>query len=201
MIQILKTACLLLIMCCFINANAQEVKISKFDLIQADKEVLLFWTIDSGSTCNAMTIMRSLDGLDYKEIGYIGGVCGNSSSPTPYNFTDENPLLNTVNFYKLQLGYGQFTEVKSIKVQYIESGKLFVYPNPTIVNTIIEFNNNNSRRYSVIITSSFGNVVFVKDEITESQILLNTFGWSTGAYYIILFDNSGSILKEKLIIK
>lgn len=184
----------------FISAKAQHVNLSNFYLIPNNKEVLLYWTIDSGPTCNGITVWHSSDSVNYEEIGNIGGVCGSSSSATPYNFTDKSPLLNLVNYYKLRLGYAQFTEVKTITLKYTEPGKLYVYPNPSINQAKIEFNNDRNKEFSLTITNSIGNVIYKKEGVTESEIYLDTSSWNNGSYYITLTDDSGNALKEKLII-
>lgn len=184
----------------FISSKAQHVNLSNFYLIPNNKEVLLYWTIDSGPTCNGITVWHSSDSVNYEEIGNIGGVCGSSSSATPYNFTDKSPLLNLVNYYKLRLGYAQFTEVKTITLKYTEPGKLYVYPNPSINQAKIEFNNDRNKQFSLTVTNSIGNVIYKKEDVTESEMYLDTSSWNNGSYYITLTDDSGNVLKEKLII-
>lgn len=180
--------------------KAQHVNFSNFYLIPNDKEVLMYWTIDSGSTCNGITVWHSTDSINYTEIGRIYGVCGSSSSSTLYNFTHKFPQLNTKNYYKLQLGYSQFTKAQTIFIKYIEPGILHLFPNPSTGETTIEFNNEQLMHYSIIITNKLGKLVYKKEEILEEEILLNTAEWDQGTYSITVSDNSGKILQEKLII-
>lgn len=183
-----------------IAVKAQHINLSNFYLIPNNKEVLMYWTIDSGPTCNGITVWHSTDSLNYEEIGNIGGVCGSSSSAIPYNFTHTSPTLNSTNYYKLRLGYTQFSEIKTITIKYTEPGKLYVYPNPTADKTIIEFNNDHLDRYSVIISNNIGNAIYKEEDITEGRIQINTTGWNSGTYFITVTDNGGRVLKEKLII-
>ena len=69
-------------------------------------KVLLAWTIKSGSVCNGIQIYRSStgDSVNFDLIEDIQGVCGDLSSPVAYTFTDEDPMPNQVNYYKLLLG-------------------------------------------------------------------------------------------------
>ena len=89
---------------------AQKINYSNFFLFQDNKQITLHWSIDSGPTCNGITILRSLDTLNFEVIGNILGVCGNITSSQIYYFTDTNPISSNYNFYKLRLGYGQFTK-------------------------------------------------------------------------------------------
>lgn len=198
--RIFKNILLIQLLGSFVSLKAQHVNLSNFYLIPNNKEVLMYWTIDSGPTCNGITVWHSSDSINYEEIGNIGGVCGSSSAATPYNFTDKSPLLNSVNYYKLRLGYTQFTEVKTITIKYTEPGKLYVYPNPSINQAKIEFNNDRNKQFSLTVTNSIGNVIYKKEDVIESEIFLDTSSWNNGSYYITLTDDSGNILKEKLII-
>ena len=190
---------LLLIGNCYVGI-AQKVNLSNFFLIPNNKDVLLYWTIDSGPTCNGITVWRSSDSINYIEIGSIGGICGSSSSAIPYNFTDGNPILNQTNYYKIRLGYTQFSDVKTVHIKYTEPGKLIIKPNPSSDNVIIEFNNENSIKYELTITNSVGNRVYVKGDISGNKVDLNTTGWGEGTYFVTLIEAGGKIFKEKLII-
>lgn len=179
---------------------AQKVNLSNFFLIPDNKQVLLYWTIESGPTCNGMTVWRSTDSLNYEEVGSIPGICGSSSSATPYNFTDKSPVLNKANYYKIRLGYSQFSEVKYLRLKYIEPGKIIVKPNPAKENIVIEFNNDNNEGYRLTLYNSNGTSVFNKESMTESSFTLATAAFDAGTYFIILENSGGRILKEKLII-
>lgn len=179
---------------------AQKVNLSNFFIIPNGKQILLYWTIDSGPTCNGITVWHSTDSVNYVEIGDIGGICGSSSSAIPYNFTDKNPTLNQTNFYKIRLGYSQFSEVKTVQINYTEPGKLIIKPNPSSENVVIEFNNEAANHYQLTVTNSSGNTVYTKENISESKIELNTTGWSAGTYYVTLAEPGGKKLKDKLII-
>lgn len=195
----------IIILLIFILSNhflivAQKVNLSNFFLIPDNKQVLLYWTIDSGPTCNGTTVWRSIDSLNYEEVGSIPGICGSSSSATPYNFTDKNPVLNKTNYYKIRLGYSQFSEIKFLRLEYIEPGKITLKPNPTKENCTIEFNNDNNKNYRLTLINSVGMSVFSKEGISDRSFTLNTRLFDSGNYFIILEDSDGSILKEKLVI-
>ena len=56
-----------------------------------------------------------------------------------------------------------------------------------------------NKQFSLTVTNSIGNVIYKKEVIIESEIFLDTSSWNNGSYYITLTDDSGNILKEKLI--
>ena len=119
---------------------SQKVNLSGFIVFLNDKEALLHWNIDSGPTCKGIAILHSTDTINFEEIGSISGVCGNSSSGTPYNFTHNNPVLNKINYYKIRMGFSQFSEIKSLYISYIAPGQLIIKPNPANELFNIEFN-------------------------------------------------------------
>ena len=97
-------------------------------------KVLLAWTIKSGSVCNGIQIYRSstADSVNFDLIEDIQGVCGDLSSPVAYTFTDEDPMPNQVNYYKLLLGGQEFSEVLGIEVLLIPSNSYLLKPHPVI---------------------------------------------------------------------
>ncbi len=75
-----------------------------FSLFENNGKVYLNWSIVSGSTCNGIQIYRSTDSVMFTQVGNIPGICGSSSSAISYNFIDDNPVKNKVNYYRLELG-------------------------------------------------------------------------------------------------
>lgn len=182
------------------SSSAQDVILADFYLLQRNTEVSLHWTIDRGPTCAGITILRSSDSIVYLEVGNIGGICGSSSSAIQYSFTDSNPLLNQTNYYKLQLGFTQFSDPQAIYVGYTEPGKLIVKPNPTSRNVSIEFNNDTNDTFELVILNSSGETVLLKKDVSGNEILLNTTNWSVGVYIVTLVGADGVSLKQKFLI-
>lgn len=183
-----------------ILSNAQKINLANFYLTQNDKEVLLSWTIDAGPTCNGITVWHSVDSINYTEVGNIAGVCGSTSSSIPYNFKHDSPVINKTNYYKLRLGYTQFSEVRFSYLEFIEHGKIIIKPNPSTDNVSIAFNNDKNETFSLTIINSAGLKVFESHGIKENSIALNTSTFDNGNYYVLLMDSGGRVIKEKLLI-
>lgn len=190
---------ILLIGYCFLGFS-QKVNLANFYVIQDNKQVLLYWTIDSGPTCNGIAVMHSTDSVNFEEVGNIAGVCGSTSSSIPYNFKHDNPIVNKTNYYKIRLGFSQFSEIKLVTLNYIEHGKIKIKPNPANENVSIEFNNDKNEFYSITLINSAGLKVFEKEKFRENNITINTSDFQTGNYYIVLMDSDGRTIKEKLLI-
>ena len=183
-----------------ILSSAQKINLANFYLNQDNKEVLLSWTIDAGPTCNGITVWHSIDSINYTEVGNIAGVCGSTSSSIPYNFKHDNPVLNKTNYYKLRLGFSQFSEIRFLYLEFIEHGKIIVKPNPSIDNVSIAFNNDRNETFSLTIINSAGLKVFESPGIRENSVIVNTSTFDNGNYYVLLMDSGGRIFKEKLLI-
>ena len=91
-------------------------QVSKFTVESINGKAYLNWTIDAGGTCNGIRILRSTDSLIFQEVGLLEGVCGSLSFPTNYTYTDESPLVNKVNYYKLDRYRDWETDRKSTRL-------------------------------------------------------------------------------------
>lgn len=180
---------------------AQKVNFSGFELYQNEDDVLVHWNIDSGATCNGIGILRSIDDtLHFIEVGYIPGICGNSTSSTPYNFSDTNPELNKTNYYKIRMGFSQFSETKSIYLSYIEPNSLLLVPNPSHDFCEIKFNNNKHQSLSIEVTNDKGQQVLFIQDVRQNFYKLNVSFLKLGSYNIVLRNNSDKIAQNRLVV-
>ena len=184
----------------FSTIHSQSVNLSGLSIFQKDKLILLHWNIDSGPTCNGMSILHSTDMIIFNEIGNISGICGNSSSSTSYNFTHSTPVLNQINYYKIRLGTSQFSEIIYLYYTYVEPGNVLIKPNPANDVFEIKFNNDKNLTYTLEIIDSKGRLVLTKDKITGTSYTLNSSLFETGTYSVILRDENNKISKNKLCI-
>lgn len=181
--------------------NAQTVNLSDFTLIPNNKQVILFWTIDSGPTCNGISILHSKDSLHFTEIGDIPGICGSSDAKKPYNYTDEHPVLGEKNYYKIKLGSNQYSEIRSVLLQYREQGKLYVIPNSANERVSLEFNNDNAREHALTIYSASGKTIFEIKGVRGDKIEVQTGPWDDGTYYAFLKNENGQSTIATILIR
>ena len=154
-------------------------------------KVLLAWTIKSGSVCNGIQIYRSTieDSINFELIEDIQGVCGDMSSPVAYTFTDENPLQNQVNYYKLLLGGQEFSEVLGIEVLLIPSNSYLLKPHPIVSSSSLYFYNSNNNDVELKVFDDFGSVVY-KNQTNSNRFILDSSMISSGLYYFTLENKS-----------
>jgi len=97
--------------------------LGKFSISENNGDVYLSWSIIAGSSCNGIQIYRSIDSINFSQIGDIPGVCGSVDFTQTYDFTDNNPVKNKVNYYRLELGNQDFSQIVSIEIIDISSLK------------------------------------------------------------------------------
>lgn len=158
--------------------------------------VFLNWIIKSGGTCNGIQIYRSSNNSSFKEIGTIAGICGNLSTPTSYNFIDENPVKNTINYYRLELGGNGTSQTLSIEIIDIDSEGSQVRPNPVFDDSRIYFNNNSTKDMYYL------NVFDVNGKFIDKLITKETFfeiysgKYSNGNYFFNILSSDKIIISK-----
>lgn len=115
--------------CQNLKAQIDEV-VDRFVLVENGGKVYMSITISAGFSCNGIGILRSSDNVNFVQIGMIQGICGSPNSPSFYEFTDEKPLKNTFNYYKLVLGNIGENTPKSILIFDTRGQKFALLENP-----------------------------------------------------------------------
>jgi hypothetical protein len=108
----------LLCMLTALHVQAQHPFLATFTAKAASDGVFLEWTINQGSTCLGITIERESESGVYEQVGRIEEVCGSISEPVDYDYLDSNPLLGSINNYRLVLGLDGTSE--SIAIEYFK---------------------------------------------------------------------------------
>lgn len=162
-----------------------QITLDYFEANEEDRSIFLKWAISEGQTCNGITITRSSDGLFFEEIGRIDGVCGSPDVAVPYSFTDVSPLKNQRNYYKLELGVSEFSEIISIEYNEKNEEGYQIRPNPVRDFTTIYFDNTNFDKVELFLYDSNGRQV---DAYTgkSSSLLVDVRAFSSGMYFFLL---------------
>ena len=168
-----------------------QTMLEDFALDLNQGKVLLAWTIKTGSVCNGIQIYRSSseDSVNFELIEDIQGACGDLSSPVSYTFTDDNPLQNQFNYYKLLLGGQEVSNVLGIEVLFIPSNSYLLKPHPISSNSELYFENANNNSFELKVFDDFGKVVY-KNETNSNRFILDSSMISSGLYYFTLENKS-----------
>ena len=110
-----------------------SVKLSNFNATNEQGKIKLEWTSIEETNADKYVVERSEDGIEYTPI-ITQKAKGNSTSRTSYTVYDESPIVNKINYYKLN-EYDKNGKGGLISQTFITNTVGFpqfnVYPNPT----------------------------------------------------------------------
>jgi hypothetical protein len=178
------------------DENFEHIEpLESFILFQNNDQIDVIFTLSAGYTCIGMTLQRSSNGVNFKDVKTIFGVCGSLEFPSRYQITDDNPIKNQENHYRILLGHNDISEVKSLP--FIGHGDkkylLRDYGNQKEI-VLKEFH----RNLNLTIISIDGSMIESR-EVNSKNILLNSSNYHRGIYLIVIRDEShNTIFSEKI---
>jgi len=192
---------LLIVLLGFNSMSQNEDVIDGLTATEFNGKVLLTWSIKQGNTCNGVVILRSIDSVNFVEIGSIEGICGSSQEEIHYDFTDISPEKNAVNYYRLSLGGIGFSWIVSAEVIDMGANNSLLRPNPINESAELFFDNETSALMTLKIFSDNGRLV--KSESTIGELfILNKSEYGAGMYYYtISFEGTKPEIKGKFIVQ
>lgn len=115
-----------------VNCNILlAVELTDFTARAEDNTVLLQWITASEHDNDVFIIEKSQTSDSFKEIGVLSSA-GNSSTPTSYNFVDDQPNAG-LNYYRLKsvdlAGIATYSDVRVVRID-IDKPVFSFYPNP-----------------------------------------------------------------------
>lgn len=173
------------------TANAQDGIVHlPFSAMEVGGRVFLDWTMNLGQTCNGIDITRSTDNLNFTPIGNIPGICGSPFDTVRYSFIDESPVLNQINYYRLQLGNLGPSKTLSVEIIDLEGTGFQVRPNPIVDEGRIYFDNDRSEEYLLTLISTHG--LTLRQLTTRNDFFdLNTSDLPAGVYIFRIESDDG----------
>ncbi len=114
-----------------LDVSPLPVELLSFEANPAgNKRVECRWITASEVNNDYFTVERSRNGIVYADIGRVEGA-GNSSSPLHYALTDHDPYKG-LSYYRLrQTDFdGTVTHAGPVAVRIMETGQVYLYPNP-----------------------------------------------------------------------
>lgn len=184
---------------CALNAQFTP-KLNRFSAQHRDGIVYLDWVMSSGSVCLGISIEKSEDSINFKEIGSIGGFCGNLTKPMSYAFQDESPLLNKKIYYRLSypgLGHSHYI---SIVVIDVKKNDYEVNPNPSSGLSKINFYNPKGELHHIKVLNLSG-VQVLELETTNEVFEIESGLLEAGIYQFMIYNDSlSNVVNGRLII-
>ncbi len=174
------------------------VQLSSFTATVVDnKQVDLFWNTQAEINCDYFSIQRSVNGVDFTEIGKVNGN-GTSEISHDYNFIDQSPLC-AIGYYRLmQVDNNSETYYSQIVAANVNCvAVVSAYPNPTSDYLLVDLSSFKNVISSIKITGIDGKIY---DEFEYSTTLLkyDVSKFSSGFYFINI-NNGEQHLKTSFI--
>jgi hypothetical protein len=165
--------------------------------------VLLKWATVSEKDFDQFIIQRSVDGINYADIGSVAGAGRNISDvTTTYSFADGFPLLG-LSYYRMKAVDldGEFEFFGPIAVR-IQGEKLFsVYPNPSSGNKIYFQQNFSASELDHVIISNQNGVELYNVSISDLQNTIAFESRLASGVYLVRYIGQNFQNVSRLIVK
>jgi len=181
-------------------AQQADAVLSKFFAVQVEETVFMRWTISAGNTCVDTHIERSSDGINYEQVGLIGGICGSPDEAITFEFTDSLPLVNQTSYYRLLLGYFGYTSPKVVEFRRYNDQGFLLAPNPFSDFTRLAFENDDDEEHELIISDMNGRIV-LEMITTGDEFIIPGLNLNSGLYFFRVFNQDKVLYNGKLIVK
>jgi len=178
------------------------VEFLNLEIIPVDKTAEVRWSTASEKDNDFFTIERSLNGVDFEELGQMDGA-GDSEAILHYSFIDERPL-DGISFYRLKQtdfdGKFEYSWVVSLNYKSDFSEPLF-YPNPLTNSSKMEIPTINTSTTEIQFFDLTGKSVqriVTKNSVVD--IRRNRFR-HRGIYLYMIIQGGIIIGKGKLLVR
>ena len=177
--------------------------------INLDRQVELSWTALDKFNSDRYLIERSLDGQEYI---VIGEVSSKNLGPGPafYEFLDESPVKNSLNYYRVrQVDFDGKEFISSplyIHMRNIDDHQFYISPNPVSSTSCFMMEFYWPESVALVqfqIVDASGRLVDdFADPVMEGYNMVNhqVNGIQPGLYYIVLSDEHGNYAAEDFFI-
>lgn len=192
---------LLLLFGWYSPAIAQNASVSRFTASPVAEQVLLDWVIAAGATCDGIGVYRGSDTVGMTLIHFIPGVCGDLARPVTYSYVDSFPLINQINYYRLELGPRVFTSAIAIALLNIGGQGYQFRPHPVTDQARLILAGEIYRNYQIDIYDSRGQRR-KSLSFSGNDFYFETRELENGLYYFTLFSKDGKSTQQgKLLIQ
>lgn len=160
-----------------------------------ENTVALSWRTANEVDNELFVIERSLDGIQFEEIGTLQAISADSEAFS-YNFEDKAPL-NGNNYYRIrQIDVNGKYSLSVVRLVNISKITVEVFPNPTIEMLNIIYNGTNDEAISIRIVDNRGQLLYNgKVQLSNGQFNMNLAQFNiheSGIYHLAIQNADGS---------
>jgi hypothetical protein len=178
--------------------KAQPLLIENFTGTQFNNSIVINFTLVKGNTCFDTEIQRSTDGVNFNVIYTISGICGSTLENVSYSITDNSPVGNSYNYYRINLRSLGFSDI--IKVRYIDfsaSNALVIYNYQQQLSTLF-YKNPSAKKIEFEILNQHG-MVIQKGASNKSEWVVSTSDWPHGLYFVRFMNGDVAITRNLIV--
>jgi hypothetical protein len=191
---------LFFVLACLQPRAQESIILDGFVGVPQAQQVQLRWVISAGQTCNGTVIERSADTIHWETIGDIPGICGSSSEPIPYNFIDNTPAGNTINFYRLELGGQGYSPVIGVPYfDYSDNGFVLI-PNPAYETATLYFSTSVTEKFIVLLFDITGRMA-QQYSGTGGSCSMDIAWLPSGNYLFVILRQGKKNISGKLLVR
>jgi len=175
-----------------------------------DRYALLQWNSSSESNLQQYDIERSIDGIDFINIGKLSAR-GQQQTQHSYTFVDEQLPINrdiwNIYYYRLKMvdfdGSFAYSDVKAVSFGHMSDKTLMAYPNPATDMLHLDLSAWDMERGPVRITAADmeGKLVFQKDVLSSGVEIIDISLWQAGSYMVSLRQDTMVISGKVIVVK
>ena len=152
-----------------------------FTALKQPNGVNLQWVIKGGQQCFGIRIFRAGESLLFDEIDHIDGVCGDTEADETYTYFDSNPLANTYNHYRLEMGSQGFTDTIQVFFEDFGTDGYLLVTEPSAGQFRVLFSNDNNRDVVLKVFDISGKLMH-EETRTANDFTIRPSGWQSGTY-------------------
>ena len=166
------------------------------------------WVTASEVNNEGFEIQRSINGVDFKSIGFINGN-GNSTEVNDYSYVDYEVQKNVVYYYRLKQidfnGEYEITDLVSASLKGDQDFNVNVYPNPLRITDeiTVEIQSSFDSKADLKIFDVVGQLILFENVklskgINQYQINNNTF--AAGQYFVVVNMSEKQFTKNIMVL-
>jgi hypothetical protein len=184
------------------NASVLPVELLSFEAVQNACVVDLRWSTASEFNNNHFTVFRSLDALNWEQIGKVEGN-GTTSLPNSYSFTDNQPIDGGISYYRLLQtdfdGMQEWLPIVSVDLNGCGTISARVFPNPTSDKLNVQLNSKRPFNGVIAVYDAKGALVY-KELVNEGNLKVISVGHLAGGLYYLNLQTDDSVYNFRIVI-